>query len=161
MKVSIIDIKGNEFDAFIEQASKKDIKSLGSKWQFDWSKIYEDDQLTFKLVKDKEIQGLLKLEWENEEYVIMKNVEVSPANFGSQGKFSNVAELLIAFACYQTFAINKNGYIGYLAFTSKGNLIDHYQEKYGAELIFRERMIIAPLQGLKLIETHLKLNIRK
>lgn len=161
MKVSIKDIKENEYDGYIIEASKSDIQQLSKKWKFKWHEIFTDDQLTFKIVKDNEIQGLLKLEWENDEYVIMKNIEVSPSNYGSKGQFSNIAELLISFACYQTFKLNSGGYIGYLAFTSKGSLIEYYQQKYGAELIFRERMIIAPQSALKLIQTHLKLNLRK
>ena len=161
MKVSISDIKRAKYDGYIIEASKDDISKLSKKWKFNWSNIYLDDQLTFKIVKDNEIQGLLKLEWENEEYVIMKNVEVSPSNYGSKGQFCNIAELLVSFACYQTFKLNSGGYIGYLAFTSKGSLIEYYQQTYGAELIFRERMIIAPQAALRLIQTHLKLNLRK
>lgn len=161
MKISIRDINGKTYDGFIEEAVELDIKNLSPQWKFRWEEIYQSDNLTFKLVKDEEIQGLLKLTWENDEYVIMENIEVSPSNFGSKGQFINVAELLISFACYQTFKLNKGSYIGYLAFTSKGNLIEHYQEKYGAELIFRERMIIGPRSAIKLIKKHLKLNLKK
>ena len=161
MKISIKDSRGKEYDGFIELADEIDIKKLSKQWKFNWAEIFQPDHLTFKLIKDDEIQGLLKLEWENEDYVIMKNVEVAPSNFGAKGQFVNIAELLISFACYQTFKLNKGSYIGYLAFTSKGSLIEYYQEKYGAELVFRERMIIAPQTALKLIQTHLKLNLRK
>ena len=161
MDVSIKDLNKNEYDGYIIEASKSDILGLSKKWKFNWTRIFADDHLTFKIVKDNEIQGLLKLEWENEEYVIMKNLEVSPSNFGSKGQFCNIAELLISFACLQTFKLNTGGYIGYLAFTSKGSLIEYYQQTYGAELIFRERMIVAPKAALKLIQTHLKINLRK
>lgn len=161
MKVSIKDIQGKEYDGYITAATKEDIVNLNKSWKFNWSEIYKDDQLIFKTIKDDEIQGLLKLEWENDAYVIMKNVEVSPSNYGAEGQYANIAELLISFACYLTFRLNKDEYIGYLAFTSKGNLIEYYQEKYDAELVFRERMIIAPQSALKLIRTHLKLNLRK
>ena len=161
MKISIKDSNGKEYDGFIEQAGEIDIKNLNKQWKFNWAEIFQPDHLTFKLIKDDEIQGLLKLEWENEDYVIMKYVEVAPSNLGSKGQFINIAELLISFASYQTFKLNKGSYIGYLAFTSKGNLIEYYQDKYGAELVFRERMIIAPQTALHLIQTHLKLNLRK
>ena len=161
MKISIKDSKGKEYDGFIEQVDEIDIRSLSRQWKFNWEEIFQPDQLTFKLVKDEEIQGLLKLTWENDQYVIMENIEVSPSNFGSKGQFVNIAELLISYACYQTFKLNKDSYIGYLAFTSKGSLIGYYQENYGAELIFRERMIIAPQSALKLIRKHLKLNLKK
>ena len=106
MKISIRDSNERKYDGFIEEAGEIDIKSLSPQWKFKWEEIYQSDQLTFKLVKDEEIQGLLKLTWENDEYVIMENIEVSPSNFGSKGEFVNVAELLISFACYQTFKLN-------------------------------------------------------
>lgn len=161
MKVSIRDTNGKEYDGYIIEASEEDVIHLIKSWKFDWSEIYRNDHLTFKLVKDNKVQGFLKLEWENDKYVIMKNVEVSPSNYGAKGRYTNIAELLISFACLQTFTLNKDQYIGYLVFTSKGRLIDYYQEKYSAELIYRERMIIAPQAALKLIQTHLKLNLRK
>lgn len=161
MKISIIDSSERIYDGYIKEADEIDIKSLSPQWKFRWKEIYQSDQLTFKLVKDEAIQGLLKLTWENDEYVIMENIEVSPSNFGSSGQFVNIAELLISFACYQTFKLNKGSYIGYLAFTSKGSLIEYYQETYGAELIFRERMIIGPQAAIKLIKIHLKLNLKK
>ncbi len=161
VKISIKDSIGSQYDGFIEQAVESDIRSLCKQWKFNWEEIFQSDQLTFKLVKDEEIQGLLKLTRENDQYVIMENIEVSPSNFGSKGQYINIAELLISFASYQTFKINKGSYIGYLAFTSKGSLIDYYQENYDAELVFRERMIIAPQSALKLIKKHLKLNLKK
>lgn len=155
------DSYGRIYDGYIKEADEIDIKNLSPQWKFRWEEIYQSDQLTFKLVKDEEIQGLLKLTWENNEYVIMENIEVSPSNFGSKGHFVNIAKLLISFACYQTFKLNRGSYIGYLAFTSKGSLIKYYQETYGAELIFRERMIIGPQSAIKLIKKHLKLNLKK
>lgn len=159
MKVSIIDKNNITYDGFIYEATEVDIQKLPQNWKFDWSTIFQSDRLTYKIVKDDEIQGLLKLEWENEAYVIMKNIEVSPENCGKGGRFSNIAELLISFACYQTFRLNKGHYVGYLAFTSKGRLMEYYQNKYGAELVFRERMIIAPKPALELIKKHLKLTL--
>ena len=147
-KVSLKDIIENEYDGFNIEATKSDILKITKKWKFNWSEIFCNDRLTFKIVKDNTIQGLLKLEWENDEYIIMKNIEVSPSNFESKGVYSNIVKLLISFACYQTFKLNSGGYSGYLAFTSKGNLIEYYMQKYDTELIFRERMIIAPLSAL-------------
>jgi len=102
-KVSLKDIIENEYDGFNIEATKSDILKITKKWKFNWSEIFSNDRLTFKIVKDNTIQGLLKLEWENDEYIIMKNIEVSPSNFESKGVYSNIVELLISFACYQTF----------------------------------------------------------
>jgi len=47
----------------------------------------------------------------------------------------------------------------YLAFTSKGELIPHYEKYYYAELVYREKMIIFPRNGKKLIRKFLNLKI--
>jgi hypothetical protein len=59
----------------------------------------------------------------------------------------------------KSFELNKGDYKGFLVFTSKGNLIEYYQEKYGAELIFRERMIINSNIGKKLILSNLEIDL--
>jgi len=66
---------------------------------------------------------------------------------------------LISFACLKSFELNKGNYKGFLVFTSKGTLIEYYQKKYNAELIFRERMIINPNIGKRLIKTNLEIDI--
>lgn len=90
---------------------------------------------------------------------MLKNIEVAPWNYGSKGKFKNIVEILISLACLQSFEFNKGNYKGFLVFTSKGKLIEYYQQKYNAELIFRERMIINPKIGKQLIRTNLKIDL--
>jgi hypothetical protein len=70
VKVSIKDISEKEYNAYIEKASNKDIINLTNEWKFNWNEIFKNDELTFKITKDNDIQGLLKLKWENSEYVI-------------------------------------------------------------------------------------------
>lgn len=106
MKISIRDSKGKEYDGFIEQAEEIDIKNLSKQWKFNWAEIFQPDYLTFKLVKDDEIQGLLKLEWENEDYVIMKNVEVAPSNFYALLKGRRKFNTIIASKVGETFKID-------------------------------------------------------
>ena len=40
------------------------------------------------------------------------NIEVAPHNYGSKGRYENVAGSLIAFACYKSFELGKNYYLG-------------------------------------------------
>ena len=61
----------------------------------------------------------------------------------------------MAYGCLLSFELNKGPYKGYLSFISKGELIDYYIEKYNAELMYRERMYINPINGIKLIKKHL------
>jgi len=67
--------------------------------------------------------------------------------------------LLFAYSALQSFRLNNSAYKGFLAFKSKGMLINHYLEKYNAELVYRERMIISPKNCELLIKTHLKIEI--
>lgn len=159
MNVSISDIYGNLYDGLLIECSKEDVINLDGSWKFNWKVIYSKEKLIYKVVKNNLIQGLLSLEWDNDQCIVMKDVEVAPTNFGSHGKYTNIADLLISFACLQSFKLNKGAYKGYLSFTSNGKLIDYYSEKYGAELVFRERMIISPTTGVELIRQNLQINL--
>ncbi|MEO0582047.1 MAG: hypothetical protein AAF135_07495 [Bacteroidota bacterium] len=64
----------------------------------------------------------------------MNNIEVAPHNYGSNGRYENVAGALIAFACLQSIEKGKEPYEGYLTFESKTALIEFYINKYGATL---------------------------
>lgn len=158
MQVAIRSKTGSTFNATISSFLKTDIEQTKG-WKFDWKELYDHEAQLFKLVYKRKIQGIIKLEEENEAYFVLKNIEVSPSNYGSAGQYTNVAEILISFACLKSFELNTGHYKGFLVFTSKGNLINYYQQKYGAELIFRERMIINPQRGRNLIEEHLKINL--
>jgi len=158
VQVAIRNQKGSTFNATISGLSKTDTK-LTKDWKFNWKELYDQEAQLFKLVYKGRIQGVMKLEEENEAYYVLKNIEVSPSNYGSNGEYTNVAEILISFACLKSFELNTGHYKGFLVFTSKRNLIKYYQQKYGAELIFRERMIINPQKGRYLIKEHLKIDL--
>ena len=159
MIVKLKNKKGLEFDAEIFVATKPDLKLLTKDWKFNWLKLNSSNSIIYKISIENKIQGLIKLEEENDSYYVLKNIEVAPSNFGAKGEFQNTAEILMAFACLKSFELNIGNYKGYLVFTSKGTLIEYYQNKYQAELIFRERMIINPKKGKQLIKTYLKINL--
>lgn len=159
MQVTIRNKRNKEFAAQIETFTKKDLKSIGSEWKFNWKQLFSSDAKYFMVCYENQIQGIIKLEEENDSYYVLKNIEVAPWNYGSTGKFKNIAEILMSYACLKSFELNKGNYKGFLVFTSKGNLIEYYQEKYGAELIFRERMIINSEIGKKLILSNLEIDL--
>jgi len=80
-------------------------------------------------------------------------------NYGSNGKYENIAGCLIAFACFKSVELGKNSYEGYLTFESKTALIDFYRNKYGATLTMGQRMFIDPHIGKKLVKDYLNLEI--
>lgn len=159
LQVLIKNTSNAEFTAQVERFTKKNLKELSSEWKFNWKQLFKEAAQLFMIVYDKEIQGIIKLEEENEAYYVLKNIEVAPWNYGSKGKYRNIAEILMSYACLMSFKLNTGHYKGFLVFTSKGNLIEYYQKKYKAELIFRERMIINPNVGKQLILSNLGIDI--
>ena len=160
MKINIYDnTRQKKVVGVISNAIKKDLPKTKSDWKFNWISLCSKNSLVFKLSYEDEIQGLLKMSKVDEGYYEMSNLELSPGNYGSNGKFNNVAGCLIAYACLLTFELNTGSYKGYLAFTSKGELIPHYEKYYYAELVYREKMIIFPENGKKLIKKYLNLKM--
>ena len=159
MQVTIRTKRNKEFAAYIDQLTKTDLQDLDSEWKFNWKQLFNLTAKFFKIMYDGQIQGMIKLEEENGSYYVLKNIEVAPLNYGSNGRFKNIADVLISYACLKSFELNKGNYKGFLVFTSKGNLIEYYQKKYKAELIFRERMIINPQVAKQLILLNLEIDL--
>lgn len=160
MKVYIYDnVKNKKVIGVISKATKKELPKSNSNWNFDWKLLYSSNALVYKLAYEEELQGLTKMSRVEEGYYEMSNLELSPENYGTEGKFSKVAGCLIAYGCLLTFELNNGNYKGYLAFTSKGELIAHYEKHYYAELVYREKMIISPKNGKRLIKKFLKLKM--
>lgn len=130
-------------------------------WQFTWRKLAKIEGAQFYKIslKDspKKIEGLLMITLINDEMLYMNNVEIAPHNYGSKGKFENVAGCLIAFACKKSFELGKGNYLGFLSFESKTELISLYQEKYGATWAMGQKMFIDPVEGKKLMEQYLNI----
>jgi len=97
--------RSKEFTAQLEPFEKADLKQLNEDWKFNWKELYKAKAL-------------------NEAYYVMNNIEVAPWNYGSSGKFRNIADILISYACLKSFELNKGNYNGFLVFTSKGTLIE-------------------------------------
>jgi len=158
VKVNLYDnTRKKNIEGVISKAHKKELPKAN--WKFDWKSLHAKNSKIFKLEYEGEIQGLLKMTQVDEGYYEMSNLELAPANYGSKGKINNVAGCLIAYACLLTFQLNEGNYKGHLAFTSKGELIPHYEKYYYAELVYREKMIIFPRNGKKLIRKFLNLKI--
>ncbi len=87
-------------------------------------------------------------------YIEMHLVENAPHNIGEQKKFSGVAGNLVAFACKQSF---ETGFEGFVAFTAKTKLVQHYIDTLGAQVIYgRERMAIFTKAAENLVNSYFK-----
>ncbi len=160
MELHIIEAEtGSEFLAQITEFGKSDLSSLKGKWKFNWKELLKSEQAIFFKLTLKNMpssaEGLLMLTLVDDEALFMNNVEVAPHNYGSKGKYENVAGALIAFACEKSFELGKGDYMGFLSFESKSSLVSLYQEKYGATLAIRRRMFIEPEQAKALMAKYL------
>ena len=120
--------------------------------------------MLYKLItvdNPERLEGVLMLTLIDEEMLFMNNIEVSPGNYGSEGKYKNVAGGLIAYACYKSFELGKQHYLGYLTFDSKTKLIELYQNKYGATFAMGQKMFFDPQAGKALMRKYLSLNLEE
>lgn len=148
---------GKAFETDILPLTSDEVKTVLKKngWQFNWkSEFKEPNHQLFKLIikGDSTIHGLLSIEI-MEGYLEMHLIENAPHNFGSKRKYLGVAGNLVAFACKMSFDL---GIGGFVAFTAKTQLVDHYITTLGAESIKNERMIIASESAKKLVNSYFK-----
>jgi hypothetical protein len=85
----------------------------------------------------------------------MDCIEVSPANYGTKGRYDMVAGCLLAFGCFLARDLGNGSYKGFLQFTSKTALIALYVNKYGAAPAGGQKLFFSDAVGKKLIDTYL------
>jgi hypothetical protein len=150
---------GKSFETEIVLVAVDELMKVHKKdgWSFNWKKEFnEPGRQLYKLIiaGDKIIQGLISLEPVTDQlYIEMHLIENAPHNYGRDKQFAGVAGNLVAFACKMSF---DSGFGGYVAFTSKTELIEHYTETLGAQLIFRNRMTISTIPAKKLVNSYYK-----
>ena len=98
------------------------------------------------------IQGLVSLT-ERDDHVYMHLIESAPFNLGKNKVYIGVPGNLIAFACKISF---HRGFEGYVSFTAKTRLIEHYKKTLGAISVGGQLMIINTDAALKLIDKYFK-----
>lgn len=137
--------------------TQDEIKTVFKKdgWAFNWKKEYANDQRQlYKLIIscDQTIQGLLSIEpIKGQQYIELHLIELASQNKGESKKYLGVARHLVAFACKIAFDM---GFDGYIAFTAKTRLIEHYEKAFGAERMFGQRMFIATEAAKKLVNLY-------
>lgn len=137
-------ISGDSFQTEVALISKRDLKQVLKKkgWNFNWRLEYNDlKKEVYKLhIQGNEnvIQGMLSISIE-EDHIFMNLLESAPFNIGENKLYEGVAGNLVAFACKVSF---QRGFEGFVAFTSKTKLIEHYEKALGAYHFRNQRMII-------------------
>lgn len=83
----------------------------------------------------------------------MHLIESAPFNLGRNKVYLGVPGNLVAFVCRISF---HHGFDGYVSFTSKTQLIEHYEKTLGAINVGGHLMVINTDAALKLIDKYFK-----
>jgi hypothetical protein len=151
-------ISGDSFRTEISVLTKTDLKNILKKngWNFNWKKEYNDlTKEVYKLTivnNPSIIQGLLSVTIESD-YVYMNLLESAPFNIGKNKLYEGVAGNLVAYACKLSF---QKGFDGFVAFTAKTRLIEHYEKTLGAYHFKNQRMILETNASRILVEKYFK-----
>ncbi len=151
-------ISGDSFQTEVSVLTKTDLKFVTKKkgWNFNWRTEFNDLlKEVYKLTiinNPKVIQGLISLTIESD-HVFMNLLESAPFNIGKNKLYEGVAGNLVAYACKVSF---QKGFEGFVAFTAKSNLIEHYEKTLGAYHFKNQRMIIDTFAAKRLVEEYFK-----
>lgn len=151
-------ISGDSFQTDVLLLTKSDLNEITKKkgWNFNWKTEFDDiKKEVYKLTIENNpniIQGLLSLTIESD-HVYMGLLESSPFNIGKNKLYEGVAGNLVAYACKLSF---QKGHEGFVAFTAKTQLIEHYEKTLGAFHFKNQKMIIETNASRFLVEKYFK-----
>jgi hypothetical protein len=149
-------ISGDSFPTDVHPIAKADLKNATKKngWLFNWASEFKlTDRRIFKLTIRNNpdiVQGLLSISDYNDHYYLHL-IESAPFNLGKHKLYEGVPGNLFAFTCKSSW---DKGYQGFVSFTSKTRLIEHYEKILGATHIGGHKMVIFPKEALKLIKKY-------
>jgi hypothetical protein len=151
-------ISGDSFATEVLRLTNSDLKQITKTngWNFNWkSELRDNSKDLFKLTITNNpniIQGLLSISIE-QDHVYMHLLENAPFNIGKNKLYEGVPGNLVAHACKVSF---QQGHNGFVAFTAKTRLIEHYEKTLGAYTIGGHRMIIATDAAKILVDKYFK-----
>lgn len=149
-------ISGDSFPTDVHPLTKADLKNTTKKkgWLFNWASEFKlSDRQVFKLTirnNPEIIQGLLSISDYSDHYYLHL-VESAPFNIGRSKLYEGVPGNLFAYTCKTSW---DKGYQGFVSFTSKSKLIDHYEKMLGATYVSGHKMVIFPKEALQLIRKY-------
>jgi hypothetical protein len=151
-------ITGDSFQTNVSLINKDDFKSITKKnrWLFNWEgENKKPDRDVYKLTivgNPNIIQGLISIT-EKEDHVYLHLIESAPFNIGQNKMYLGVPGNLFAFVCRISF---HRGFEGYVSFTAKTQLIEHYEKTLGAIKVGGHLMVINTNAALRLIDKYFK-----
>jgi hypothetical protein len=151
-------VTGDSFQTEISLFTMEDAKHCTKKngWNFDWKLELKDNaKEVYKLTilnNASVIQGLVSISYEVD-HVFMHLLENAPFNIGRIKMYEGVMGNLVAYACKLSF---QRGFDGFVSFTAKTKLIEHYEETLGAYHFGNNRMIIGNKPAQLLVDKYFK-----
>ncbi len=127
-------VSGDSFPTDIHPIKKADLKitTKSNGWLFNWANEWKlKDRQVFKLTirnNPEIVQGLLSIGDYTDHYYLHL-IESAPFNLGKNKLYEGVPGNLFAFTCKSSW---DRGYQGFVSFTSKTKLIEHYEKSLGA-----------------------------
>ena len=149
-------ISGDSFPTDVHPVTTADLKNITKRngWNFSWAHEFKlKDRAVFKLTIRNNpdiVQGLLSISNYQDHYHLHL-IESAPFNIGKKKLYEGVPGNLFAFTCKISW---DNGYQGFISFTSKTKLVEHYETTLGASHIGGQKMVIYPQEALKLIRKY-------
>ncbi|HLG03709.1 MAG TPA: hypothetical protein VI731_08955 [Bacteroidia bacterium] len=153
-------ISGDSFQTEISLLTKEDLKQVSKKngWNFNWTKeLLNNTREVYKLTiinNPSIIQGLLSFT-NKQDHIFMDLLESAPFNLGKDKLYEGVPGNLVAFVCRLSF---QRGFDGFVSFTSKTKLIDHYIKSLRAYHFGNNLMIINTNAAHFLVDKYFKSN---
>ena len=151
-------VSGDSFQTEISNLTIKDLKQCTKKngWQFNWKQeVLSNSREVYKLTivnNPNIIQGLISFTIKSD-HIYMNLVESAPFNLGKNKVYEGVAGNLVAFACKVAF---QRGFDGFLSFTAKTKLIEHYENSLGAYHFGNHLMILETKASAKFVAKYFK-----
>jgi len=151
-------ISGDSFQTEISRLTRTDLKAVNKKngWNFNWAQELDNNSReVFKLTITNNpniIQGLLSFTI-RPDHLYMNLLESAPFNLRHKKLYDGVPGNLVAYACKVSF---QNGFEGFVSFTAKTKLIEHYEKTLGAFHFGNQLMIIQPQVAQQLVNKYFK-----
>ncbi|MFT3947290.1 MAG: hypothetical protein QM763_09980 [Agriterribacter sp.] len=151
-------VSGDSFRTEVLRLTTADLKQVTRKngWNFNWrTELNNNSKEVYKLtIVDNPgiIQGLISFTI-NTDHIYMDLLENAPFNLGRNKLYEGVAGNLVAYACKVSF---QYGFSGYVSFTAKTRLIEHYQKTLNAITFGGQLMIINTVAANILIDKYFK-----
>ncbi len=151
-------ISGDSFQTEVIRLLAIDLKTITKKngWTFNWkAESKENRKEVYKLTivnNPHIIQGLISFTI-NGDHIYMDLLESAPFNRGKNKVYEGVAGNLVAYACKVSF---QKGFEGYVSFTSKTILIEHYIKTLNAIPVGGQLMVINTLAANILVDKYFK-----